>query len=149
MRRLIQSKIHDPENGVRGNCYSACLAMILGLGVADVPDFDEGPKAYWYLRVRAWLKERGYALLRVVPDPDHGWDGVLLDVDPGAVTIHSGLSPRSPTRDMESGDKVLHSVVAIRGTHDWVYLDPHPSDDGLEDPLVAIELIVRYAEVTR
>lgn len=142
LTRQIQSRLHDPANGSFGNCYQTCLAMALGLDVRYVPDFPQSPT--WYLDVRKWLASIGWSMIRILPDPEAGWGGVLLDVEPGAVALHSGLSPRSPTTDMESDDKVLHTVVAVRRKGEWEIIDPHPSGDGLAEPLVAIELLVAH-----
>ena len=34
-----QTILHDPDNGLLGNCMQAAIATVLGLGMEDVPHF--------------------------------------------------------------------------------------------------------------
>lgn len=97
-----------------GNCFSACVASLLGLPIADVPYFmgelDE-PGHIWAERLDAWLAPRNlYALHFETADPKK----VLW---PDGFYILVGKSPR--------GD---HAVVARKG--EMVH-DPHPTRAGL------------------
>lgn len=95
-----------------GNCFSACIATVLGLPLDDVPYFigDED----WSLNFSVWLRDLGLWPLILNCSPD--WS-------PSGFTIMSGQSPRCPD-DPDS----LHIVVALDGE---VWHDPHPSRAGL------------------
>ncbi len=107
-----------------GNCWTACIASILELPLADVPD----EAAFWKPGLRqaqswipyekamfAWLRQRGLLLVEIkLPDVFFRGD----DWDP--LCILSGPSPRNP--------EVHHAVVA-RGT--TIIHDPHPTKAGL------------------
>jgi hypothetical protein len=100
-----------------GNCFSACVASLLEVDVAEVPWFmghDE-----WWPHFEAWLRPRGYYAL-CCP---------LGDYRPPGFHILSGKSPR--------GD-YMHSVVA-RGAE--VVHDPHPSRAGLDSRVDFIVLV--------
>lgn len=99
-----------------GNCFSACVATILGITLEDVPyfmgDFEEEDKAAWFERFRLWLKPHGYWPINFKLDD---WEP-----PPDAVYILSAGSPRG---DWD------HSVVAKGGKN--IVHDPHPSRAGL------------------
>ena len=99
-----------------GNCFSACVAMLLGIDLAEVPyfmgDFEEADKGAWFERFAAWLKPHGLYPLNFRCPPDGAWR------PQGAYVLSAG-SPR--------GD-FAHSVVAHDGE---VFHDPHPSRAGL------------------
>ncbi len=99
-----------------GNCFSACVATILGLELADVPyfmgDFEESDKAAWLERFRHWLAPHGYWPINFR----------MMDWSPPPEAVYI-LSAGSPRGDWD------HSVVAAG---DRVVLhDPHPSRSGL------------------
>lgn len=104
-----QTRLHDPERGVPGNCMQAAVATILDLELDAVPDFtggelvDTGPrlKAFWQ-RLDDFLMSRGFYRLGV---PEQGLPGLHLA---------SGTSPRG----------VGH--VVVRNGWQTVH-DPHPS----------------------
>jgi hypothetical protein len=57
---------HDPENGLHGDCYRTAVACILGLEPADVPHvYDGTDDDTGVQRMRAWLAERGMALIGI------------------------------------------------------------------------------------
>ena len=109
MKKIDQTVFTVPG----GNCFSACVAMLLGLELADVPyfmgDFDDGD--LWWDRFREWLRPRGFWPLNLRCPPG-GWT-------PEGAYVLSGGSPRG---DFD------HSVVAVAGS---IFHDPHPSRDGL------------------
>lgn len=102
----------------RGNCFSACVASLLELPIADVPFFmgDE----QWWSSFNDWLRPRGfYALCVMLPAEAH----------PPGLNILSGKSPRGPHAVVAHGIDVIH--------------DPHPSRAGLltrEDVIVLVPL---------
>lgn len=92
----VQSRV-----GKRGRCFNACLASILELPEASVPDFDEDD--YWQ-SVDDWLSKFGL-YYRQVP----------LDIAPVGWHTVEGTSPRGGQ----------HAVVGYNGEMVW---DPHPED---------------------
>lgn len=101
--------------GAEGNCFSACVASILDMPLAEVPCFM-GPVVDgngWWQRFTAWCDEH-----RVRPT----WFGDPKNVPPG----HSILSGRSPRSDR------YHAVVALDGV---MVHDPHHSRAGVLDVL--------------
>lgn len=133
--RINQTEFGD---GI-GNCYSACIAMLLRLPLSEAPNFNTSvPDAMaGETRRRAivtWLQDRGWSLHSVwSPDVAAAGDGVINRHGHwGRVQRHthfpwppargfyiaSGLSPRD-TR---------HSVVYKDGA---LWHDPHPDGGGL------------------
>lgn len=107
MRKLYQTAF-----GADGNCWSTCIACILDLDVADVPDFNQAPD--WAAAANEWLGKRGLAFAtRCGSSPPPGLDGALI--------IASGMSGRG----------VRHAVLWRDGA---MVHDPHPSGDGLRSP---------------
>lgn len=105
-----------------GNCLPACLASLLHLAVADVPNICENGEG-WLDRLADWLRPRGLAplLFGGPPPPALG----------GALCIVSGPSPRGPW---------LHATVWRGGE---IIHDPHPSRAGIldvSDTLVLVPL---------
>lgn len=75
--------------GRHGNCLQACLASILELKLADVPNFaamkDDPNSAIpiWWLEMQAWLKKRGLcfvemALTTQTPVMPMPWHPIVL-----------------------------------------------------------------------
>lgn len=95
-----------------GNCFSACIASLLELSIADVPWFMGGQDDAWMERnLLPWLAPRGlYALCFKL-----GFDWY-----PPGYYIVGGESARGGC---------LHSVIAQAGK---TVHDPHPSRDGLK-----------------
>lgn len=107
-----------------GNCWSACIASILEIGITDVPVFA----AYedWWERTFSWLGERGYMLEYLRPE--------LLDylgIKDLPLCIATGKSPR--------GD-FNHSVVWLS---DKMVHDPHFSRAGIEGNALELSFIYR------
>lgn len=124
------TQLHDPANGVFGDCYRTCVAMLLGLEQLQVPrfngpDYDE-PGAQ-VLAMRDWLRrERGLCLIGIQLEAGGRDLGeVLQDLfwccGPDVHFIASGKTVRG----------TQHSVVA---TLDGITHDPHPSRAGLTGP---------------
>lgn len=106
---VTQTRLHDPENGVRGNCVAACLASVTG---APIETFDHIINAYdWWSAFEESCKEYGFSPLRMPVDDERP---VIL---PG-VHFGSGLSERG----------FRHMCVYSNGT---LIHDPHPSRAGL------------------
>lgn len=119
-------KINQTIFGLEGNCQSAVLAMLLGLGIEDVPHFSKGlgedcalsvqEKAdIFNKRVDAFLEEKGLELLWFTPNEE-----ILKYAKedyPMAYQV-AGKSPRGYT----------HVVVYHKGE---MLHDPHPEGGGV------------------
>lgn len=120
MTPVKQEFVHDPANGVYGDCQRAVIACLLDLPISEVPHFlgesNNDPGRYWEL-LQSFLREKGYAWL-VVPAK---FDAAFYGADEEAIFHEiSGPSPR--------GNGVTHAVVGCGGS---IVFDPHPSNSGL------------------
>jgi hypothetical protein len=98
-----------------GNCFAACLASIMEVGIDDVPNLgaDELQSAYME-RVQFWLAQRGLCAIQTL----HRWTTTGCSIPfPGHAILVVG-SPRI------QGGK--HAVVWSGGKMVW---DPHPQRD--------------------
>lgn len=108
---------HEPRSE-RGNCWSTCVACILGLDTRTVPNFcgegeDDG---VWFEEANHWLYQRGLLLMGFNTDPIT-WGRCYR----ATISIASGLSPRGHSHSvLWQGGKLLH--------------DPHPSGAGIAEP---------------
>jgi len=107
-----QTKLHDPENGQRGNCLAAAVASILGISIEQVPEFEE-MENYWRPFVE-FPTQFGRRL--TYHPPTHPPKGLSI----GTVT-----SPRFPNE--------THAVVCLDGK---VVHDPHPSRASMEPDVI-------------
>lgn len=98
-----------------GNCFAACVASLLELPLADVPNFCAGyTDGSWYPPYREWLAKRGFIDLSL------NWGDWVTDVGGmgDVIFIVSGPGPRGCDHStLYQHGKLLH--------------DPHPSRDGL------------------
>lgn len=123
MRELTmqrQTKLHNPNEGIRGNCMVTCYANYLGFKVEQCPRFEElfdctKPEGFWWDCVIAWWKHHGYDLHYVSSEAEIPAD--ILDND---YVFVSGISPRNPN--------VHHLVIYKNGK---MVFDPHPSGAGI------------------
>jgi hypothetical protein len=111
------------------NCFAACLASILEIRIADIPEGADG-STWDFKAVQEWLAD-GYAmqLLQVT----FGTGGTIYEIPHKVPCILTGPSPRN----CASGN---HAVVALAMGLDGFELvhDPHTSDDFLAgEPLNA------------
>lgn len=100
-----------------GNCFSACVASILGLPISEVPYFmgEPGePGGKWAGRLSEFLRPRGYYALHFNIDPERLDREVLW---PEGYFIRCGKSARGDHAVVAKGAEVVH--------------DPHPSRAGL------------------
>ena len=105
---IDQTKLHNPENGINGNCMAASFASILELPLSEVPEFENMGKNKWFQEVKDWLEKIGFTLLE--------WQGETWL--PGYY-LAMGISERG----------VKHQVV-FKG--DVLAHDPHPSRAGIK-----------------
>ena len=68
MTPVKQEFVHDPSNGVYGDCQRAVIASLLDLPLSEVPHFlgisKNQAEGYWTL-LQTFLRERGYAWLTI------------------------------------------------------------------------------------
>lgn len=122
----------DKEAGVYGNCFQACVAMVTGKVLDEVPHFyrDGGSQ---FREIREWFKNHGLFLIEFTLLEGRLCD-VLAEQFSGAACIVTGPSPRGDWahavvgRVTESGEIVLS-------------LDPHPSDAFFCGPATHVEII--------
>ena len=120
MKFHTQTILHDPENGLWGNCFQTALACVLDMEVEEVPHFyDQGNTSID--PIQKWLLQFNLCLVTIGHAKDHDWfaESGLTEV----VTISGGPSPRYD-------GKVDHCVVARGGR---MLHDPHPSRDGVPE----------------
>ncbi len=113
-----------PKQTTPTNCFSACIASVLGIAVEQVPKGADG--ASWnFQEVQEWLsKEFGLQLLEVT----FGSGGTIYPMWRQIPCIITGKSPR----ECATG---RHAVVAMtKGLLGFeVIHDPHESGEGLAD----------------
>jgi len=117
-----QTILHDPENGINGNCLSAVLASLLHVDIADVPVFCN--EVSWVKDLNAWLRQFGLAYVQCQSFQEQceasGIEGCYCEV--------FGDSPRRPG--------TLHATVGIDGA---MVFDPHPDRTGVVgDPVCGL-----------
>lgn len=115
MAYVDQEFLHDEAAGIKGDCFRACLATILGLPIKAVPHFatlDYAPDVFVAMNCAiAWLNSRGYEM----------WMGLDDGENPLPLCIINGTSPRG----------IRHSVVGDTESGEMLH-DPHPSRAGLQ-----------------
>lgn len=116
-------KIDQSITGPKGNCFSACIAMLLGLPLAEVPNFcdapgfDEDPGPAFMKAAHEWLAARGWGHITIESR------GVMFrrSFSKGYV-MAAGMTSRG----------MLHSVIYKDGR---LWHDPHPSHEGIQEVL--------------
>lgn len=112
----------------RGDCLAACVASVLGLTRADVPNFAD---CGFFDGLREWLDSRGLRIIsiRFQGSEDDALKRSWCDHFDDLVILW-GDSPRF--REDGSGRRKQHAVVgAPKGYGFLTVHDPHPSRDGL------------------
>jgi len=116
MNPIKQTILHDPDNGLHGNCLSAVLASLLHLDISDVPLFIT--PGTWVKDMNKWLRPFGLAYCMVEDFDCHieayGIQGMYHEI--------AGNTQRS--------NDVLHACVAKDGE---VIFDVHPDNTGLTE----------------
>jgi hypothetical protein len=111
-----QTILHDPANGLHGNCLSAVLASLLHMPIEHVPVFTK-PHT-WTRDLNAWLKQFGLCYWLITPES-------FIDM-----CKHHGVSQ---CHHEVGGPSKRHNDVdhACVGRDGAVVFDPHPSNEGL------------------
>ena len=116
---------HDPMHGNFGDCWRTCIACLLDMHPSEVPHFCQGGDQLTAdAAARAWLKERGYNLVKACMFAADAH--VAAEWFDDALYILSGSSPNSPG--------VSHAVIG-RGGFEVVW-DVARSGLGLDGPWV-------------
>lgn len=115
MKKLTQTKLHKPEEGIRGHHAVTSYACYFDLEIEEVPNiedlFDCQPSTFWYDCFSLWMKDYMQHNERV-----HSTDPYL----DGHNDYYFAVGPSS------RGCK--HQVIYKGGE---LYWDPHPSREGL------------------
>lgn len=115
MTPVSQEFMHDPANGLHGDCMRACLASLFDLPIADVPHFAQiaadGKGDFWD-GITSFCRARGFSFVIV--------KGEFVWAEDNVYHIISGPSPRAAG--------VYHAVIGLNGK---IHFDPHPSRSGL------------------
>ena len=132
MKVFEQEFLHDPANGIVGDCFRACIATVLSqwepdIELSDVPHFGHEQQADGMMGYAlAWLHRRGYKAFDERVDVAYGsltdtpLSRLAVAFCEDRVYISTGVSPRFPD--------CLHSVV-MRGAA--LCHDPHPDKTGV------------------
>lgn len=122
-KSLKQLYRHDPDNGVYGDCFRTCIAMVFGLEPDQVPHFcgSRDENSTWRRDFEQWIGERGYSYVEIPMQwSDTCFAFVLAQMEltgNDVAIIVDGISPRG----------TLHSVVVYKGE----LHDPHPDGGGI------------------
>lgn len=129
---LTPEKIDQTILGAKGNCFSACLAMMLGLPLSEVPNFcdapgfDESPGEAFMNAAHDWLASIGYWHITI----NAQGEAFKRYYSKGFV-MAAGFTDRG----------FLHSVIYKDGE---LWHDPHPSHQGIKEVL-EVDLIYPLA----
>lgn len=122
-----QTEFSNEEGTEHGNCLSACLANLLGIDLALVPNFAALERS-WFPVFASIIYEHGYEMhgsyyFTATATRKGTWEG-LLETSPGVdgIFIMGGASPRIKGID--------HAVLYKDGV---MLHDPHPSRAGILD----------------
>lgn len=114
-----QTKLHDPEKGIRGNCMVACYANYLNIPIENCPAFEElfsctKPNGFWWDCVLLWWERMGYSYQYCTDKKD------LPEIVFNGLYFVSGISPRN--------SEINHLVIYKKGE---LFFDPHPDGTGI------------------
>ncbi len=116
-----QEFLHDPTNGINGDCLRACIASILETSIENIPHFlRSGSAKDCNNELNLFLAKRGLFLL----DVEYSGAKAILDANIliGHACYHLIAGPSPRHKDL------YHSVVGRNGD---IIHDPHPSRDNL------------------
>ncbi len=117
---------HRPVNNQHGDCFRTCVACMLDMDAADVPNFAENDAStdeFWG-RIQDWFAGLGLYLLCVPLDGAMSQEDVLTTIgtmNPGCRYMLGGHSPGGTS----------HVVVCLDEKMEW---DPSPVGSGLDGP---------------
>jgi len=137
MKPVDQTRFGFPD----GNCFAACVASLLDIGIEDVPDLGNWDSD-WTRPLNRWLAGRGLAYIEVDTSTSTPYYRLPADL----LVLLSGLSPRH-LKTVE-GEPVEHCVVgradgSAGGHHFDIVHDPHPSRDGLAGRVTSVAFLLK------
>merc|ERR1712194_129253 len=112
-----------------GNALQAGVAAMMNLTLDAVPNFVTAPEGY-EASMTAWLKSRGKRFLKVLLDKDGGLPPMSEELNPSALCLVRGTSPRG-----DHGHVVV-GCIKENGKSIELLHDPHPDSTMLRPPLV-------------
>lgn len=123
---ITQTKLHDPDNGVIGNCYTACIASLFSVKIEDLADFEE-MYGRWATACDA-DKPDDALCQQVYLEMTKVTGHILLQIDSADPAI-GGRLPEGFSIACGDGPRGFgHAVIALDGRVFW---DPHPDRTGL------------------
>lgn len=126
MNKVTQRYLHEPDKGIYGDCWAACIASITEIPLEEIPDPNDPANKEWSIYwVNMWnfLQEKGYNLY--VEDV-HKFKGN------GNPVMAIGKSPRCVGENAD----LYHAVV----WNDGIIHDPHPDNTGIHS-IIHFEII--------
>ena len=132
MIRRRQLFMHDPDNGVFGDCHRTAIACLLDMEPEQVPHVGQlafeaqrrGEPYEWRVEVEKFLNEHGYTQADVL------FPGATIE------DLFSFMEDRNPAvRYLLGGTSARgrhHTVVCVGGAFEW---DPHPDSTFLVKPM--------------
>lgn len=133
MRPVFQRNLRGPAAGddpPAGDCMAACLATILELELAQVPNFgddrtlevaaelDAHGAHGWWVAMRRWLRA-GSPTIGPLDIAAIGSLADVIELSPGALALAVIPSPRGG-----------HTHVVVADAHGFVVHDPYPGPTG-------------------
>jgi len=118
MKKKDMIIMHDPDNGIYGDCQRACIATLLEIDTLSVPHFYEnGNDEDFFSSLNSYLNSKGFIHLETQPI-----DFNIPQFDRMGEVYHMIYG--------ESERGFQHAVVAKNGE---IIHDPHPSRAGLDE----------------
>lgn len=119
MKPVDQICKHDPDAGLYGDCFRACVASLLELPAETVPHFleDNCDNETFWNRVNDFLRDYGLCMMTFGEIDFAEWRKVT-----GIKNVFHTIDGPSPRGDW------WHSVVGCDGE---IIHDPHPTKAGL------------------
>ena len=124
-QQAIEKKVYQTKFGKTGNCLHACLATLLGLSIADLPDVDTYD---WQIRLdllQNYLIEHHELYILTSTTTEE-----ISKLTYGSIIIVCGETSRG----------LMHAVLYQDGK---LYHDPHPDNIGI-DKIQECDSLVKY-----
>lgn len=100
MTYLKQTRLHTEEQD--GNCWSTCIACILGLD--EIPDLNIR-EPFWFDRTQKFCNENGFYIMEI------SLDAKDVFLPEGILVIAGGKSPRQPKLKKDSDYEYINHVI--------------------------------------
>lgn len=123
--------LHDPANGVSGDCFRTAIACLLDVAPETAPHehADDGPTCMG--RIARWLEQVHHCTLI------HQWVNAGHDVDmtpQDACVIVKSFLEGSSSNFVLSGTSPRGTFHAVVANGSGLVHDPHPSNDFITGP---------------